>query len=152
MLLLNLNIGKEHYAIRASQVIEIIPSIQLEKVPLVESSIKGIFNYRGNPTPVIDLCELFENRSCNKNLSSRIIIIDYKTDKNESRPVGLIAESVTDVTQCNQQDIESSGISSLENPFLGDIYKHNNEIIQLIDTHKVLPHSISSQLITRPSQ
>ena len=64
MLLLNLNIGKEHYAIRASQVIEIIPLIQLEKVPLVESSIKGIFNYRGNPTPVIDLCELFENRSC----------------------------------------------------------------------------------------
>ncbi len=152
MLLLNLNIGKEHYAIRASQVIEIVPLIQLEKVPLVENSIKGIFNYRGNPTPVIDLCELFENRSCKKNLSSRIIIIDFRTDKNECRPVGLIAESVTDVTHCNQEDIESSGIRSPENEFLGEIFKHNNNIIQLIDTLKVLPYSISSQLITRPSQ
>lgn len=151
MLLLNLNIGKEHYAIEASQIIEIVPLIELDKVPLVENSISGIFNYRGNPTPVVDLCELFEKRSCNKNLSSRIIIIDYITDKGDSRPVGLIAESVTDVTHCNQHEIENSGINSPQNPFLGDIYKHNNIIIQLIDTHKVLPHSISSQLTSRSS-
>lgn len=147
MLILGLSIGNERYGIEAKRVIEIVPLISLKKVPLAEKSIKGIFNYRGHPTPVIDLCQLFEHRDCNDSLSTRIIIVEYKALSGLSRPIGLIAEFITDVIKCEIQAMENSGIQKDSNDFLGLIYTHNKEIIQIIDTNKVLPESISSQLM-----
>ncbi|MCW9047543.1 MAG: chemotaxis protein CheW [Gammaproteobacteria bacterium] len=146
MLILGLNVGKEQYGVEATRVIEIVPLIELKKVPLAEQSIKGIFNYRGTPTPVIDLCHLFESRFCNNNLSTRIIIIEYKALSGISRPIGLIAEKVTDVMNCQVEEISNSGIQVQQKDFLGLVYKHNDDIIQLIDTYNLLPESISNQL------
>ena len=146
MLVLGLSIGKEHYGIEATRIIEIVPLIELKKVPLTENAVKGIFNYRGTATPVIDLCQLFEKRSCTNDLSSRIIIINYNDSSENSRPVGLVAERVTDVMKCEIDDVSNSGIQSDKNKFLGKVYKYKNDLIQLIDTHNVLPDSISRQL------
>ena len=146
MLILGLNVGNERYGIEAIRVIEIVPLIELKKVPLSEQSIKGIFNYRGIPTPVIDLCKLFENRYCNNNLSTRIVIIEYKALSGISRPIGLVAEKITDVMKCEVDEISNSGIHSQQNDFLGLVYKHNDDMIQLIDTYSLLPESISTQL------
>lgn len=146
MLILGLNVGKERYGVEATRVIEIVPLIELKKVPLADQSIKGIFNYRGTPTPVIDLCQLFEGRYCNNNLSTRIVIIEYKALSGISRPIGLVAENITDVMKCQVDEISNSGIQAQKNDFLGLIYKHKEEMIQLIDTYNLLPESISNQL------
>lgn len=146
MLILGLNVGKERYGIEAKRVIEIVPLIELKKVPLAENAIKGLFNYRGTPTPVIDLCQLFEKRYCDNSLSTRIIIIEYKAISGATRPIGLVAEMVTDVMKCEVTEITNTGIQTNHNDFLGLVYKYNNDMIQLIDTHKVLPESISNQL------
>lgn len=145
MLILRLKISKEHYAIEATRVIEIVPLIDVEKIPLTEDAIKGIFNYRGTTTLAIDLCQLFEQRYCNNHLSTRIIIIHYKDSSGQSRPIGLIAENVTDVIKCQPDKITNSGIQSNNKHFLGQVYKHNNDMIQLIDTNNILPSSISHQ-------
>ncbi len=146
MLILGLSIGEERYGIEATCVIEIVPLIKLKKVPLTESAIKGLFNYRGTPTPVIDLCQLFESRYCSNNLSTRIIIINYLDISGALKPLGLIAEKVTDVMKCEIDKISNSGIQSENNNFLGQIYKHHNDMIQLINTQHILPESISTQL------
>ena len=146
MLILGLNIGKERYGIEATLVIEVVPLIVLKKVPLTERCIKGLFNYRGAPTPVIDLCQLFEKRDCNNSLSSRIIIIEYQTLSGDSRPIGLIGEKVTDIIKCKVDEVANNGIHKEQNDFLGLIYKHNNEMIQLINILKVLPDTINNQL------
>lgn len=147
MLILGLNVGKERYGIEATRVVEIVPLIPLKKVPLSDHSIRGLFNYRGTPTPVIDLCQLFENRDCAENLSTRIIITKYKALSGASRPIGLIAELVTDVMKCEIDKVASSGIQKTDSDFLGLIYKHSNDMIQLIDSDKILPESISNQLM-----
>jgi len=146
MLILGLNVGHERYGVEATRVIEIVPLIELKNVPLADQSIKGIFNYRGTPTPVIDLCQLFESRNCNNNLSTRIVIIEYKALSGISRPIGLVAEKVTDVMKCQVEKIANSGIRAQQNDFLGLVYKHNDDMIQLIDTYNLLPESISNQL------
>jgi len=145
MLILGLKIGKEQYGIEATRVIEIVPLIEVEKIPLCEDAIKGIFNYRGTTTLAIDLCQLFESRYCNNHLSTRIIIINYKDNNGQARPIGLIAEQVTDVIQCQPNKITDSGIQANNNSFLGQVYKHKNDMIQLIDTNNILPTSISHQ-------
>ena len=145
MLILTMNIGKERYGINTDQVTEVIPLINLDQIPMVDKIISGIFNYRSKPAPVIDLCQFFENRTCTKNQGSRIIIIEPETDNSNSRPIGLIAERVTEVLKCNNNLI-SSGIKSETTPFLGEIFKNNNDMIQLIDTRHILPVSIAKQI------
>ena len=147
MLILGVSIGKEQYGIEAIRVIEVVPLIPLKKVPLADASIKGLFNYRGQPTPVIDLCQLFEQRPCSDNLSTRIVIVNYQQAPGAPRALGFIAEHITDVMRCQPNDMRNSGISNSSNDFLGLIYSGENGMVQLIDTDKILPESISRQLI-----
>jgi chemotaxis-related protein WspB len=146
MLILTMNIGKERYGIDSLLVSEVVPLVNLDQVPMVDKIIKGIFNYRGKPTPVVDLCQFFEKRESEHNLGSRIVIIECQQGKRAARPIGLVAERVTEVLKCDEEKLLSSGISSENTPFLGKIYKHNNEMIQLIDTRKILPVSIAQQI------
>lgn len=147
MLILGVSIGSEQYGIEAIRVIEVVPLIQLKKVPLADASIKGLFNYRGQPTPVIDLCQLFEQRPCSDNLSTRIVIVNYPRASGTPRAVGFIAEHITDVMRCQPDDMRNSGITDSSNEFLGLIYSSDNGMVQLIDTDKILPESISRQLM-----
>jgi len=146
MLILTMNIGKERYGINSQLVSEVIPMINLDQVPMVEKIIKGIFNYRGKPTPVVDLCQFFENRDSENNQGSRIVIINCQQGTGADRSIGLVAERVTEVLKCDESQLLSSGITSENTPFLGKIYKHKDEMIQLIDTRKILPVSIAQQI------
>jgi len=146
-----MNIGKERYGINSLMVSEVLPMINLDQVPMVEKIIKGIFNYRGKPTPVVDLCQFFEKRDSKNNLGSRIVIINCQQDTGIEKPIGLVAERVTEVLKCDEDKLISSGITSENTPFLGKIYKHNNEMIQLIDTRKILPVSIAQQIFVDDS-
>ena len=146
MLILTMNIGRERYGVDARLITEVIPLVRLDRVPMVDDSILGIFNYRGTATPVVDLCYFFEQRYCDHKLSSRIIIIDIDGDDQPGRKIGLVAECVTEVIKCRDEDMTDSGIASENARFLGGVYKHKNDLIQIIDTGKILPESITRQL------
>lgn len=146
MLLLTMNIGTQRYGLDAQDVVEVIPLVKLDHVPLVEACISGVFNYRGIPVPVIDLCTFFENRKCSNNLGSRIIITRIVMPDASIKAVGLLAECITEVIKCSAGDFIHSGIQSANAQFLQKIYQHKNEIIQIIDARKIIPDSISKQL------
>lgn len=148
MLLLTLNIGSERYAIDARHIIEVIPLVKIEHVPRVDASIVGIFNYRGTPVPVIDLCIFFDNRKCRDSLGSRIIITQIKMPDESDKVIGLMAEQMTEVIKCNEKDFNSNGIQSGNARFLQKVYQCGNDILQIIDINKVIPESISQQIQT----
>ena len=141
-----MNIGEERYGIDARLITEVIPLVRLDRVPMVDKCILGIFNYRGIATPVIDLCYLFEQRYCEHKLSSRIIIIDVAMEQQESRKFGLVAECVTEAIKCAPENMTDSGIASVNARFLDGVYKNNNDLIQIIDSGKILPQSITQQI------
>ena len=145
MLILTLNIGKERYGIEAGKVIEVIPWIELQHVPRVDECIAGIFNYRGTPTPVIDICRFFEQQPCEHKLSSRIIIINTQS-LNGNKYIGLIAENVTEVIKCDKDQFTDTGIDAENARFLGKIYQHNKQLIQIIRTDQLIPESVARQL------
>ena len=68
MLYLLFQIGKDRYAIEARHAVEVLPFVDLEKIPQALSApsapsqrprgVAGIFNYRGQPVVAVDLCEL----------------------------------------------------------------------------------------------
>lgn len=146
MLLLSFYIGTERYALPAKDIIEILPLTSLKNIPRAPDFIVGLLNYRGTPSPVIDLCKLTEERECNKVLSSRIIIINYIDAKKRPHTLGITAEKVTETININQNDFQSSGVIVKDAPFLGTIANNDNSMIQFIEIKNLLPESVQSIL------
>jgi chemotaxis-related protein WspB len=74
MLLLLFEIAKGRYALDVTQVIEIVPLVNLKKITTAPAYVAGLMNYRGLGTPVIDLNQLVNGIPYENSLSTRIII------------------------------------------------------------------------------
>ena len=146
MLLLTFYIGSERYSLSAKDIVEILPLTKLKKIPKAPEFILGLLDYRGTPSPIIDLCKLIEARSCNKVLSSRIIMLNYIDSSNHSHILGITAEKVTETLNVNLDDFHSSGVSPQETPFLGSIANTEHGMIQLVEIKHLLPDDVQSIL------
>src|SRR5438105_11295634 len=87
MLLLTFKIGSDRYALPASQMIEVVPLVSLKKIPQAPPGVAGIFNYHGQPVPVIDLSELTIGIPAQARVSTRIILINYSAACVQALPV-----------------------------------------------------------------
>ena len=148
MLLLSFNIGKERYALKADTVAEIAPLVELAAIPLTEQFIAGVFNFRGHPVPVIDLCQLYKGRQCKAQMSTRIIIVNYMGHNKQRNLLGLIAERVTESLNSDDLDFRDSGIRVANAPFLGPVANDENGMIQMIDTEQILPDEVAECLFS----
>src|SRR4051812_11201026 len=97
MLFLLFKLGKDRYAIEASRVVEVVPLLELRKIPQAPEGIAGVFNYRGKPVPAIDLCQLTVNQRAAHRLSTRIIVINSADSRGRHQLLGLIAEHATEM-------------------------------------------------------
>lgn len=146
MLLLSFYIGIERYTLPAKDVVEILPLTKIKRIPHAPEFILGILDYRGAPVPIIDLCQLIEQRNCNKVLSSRIILLHYIDAFHQPHILGVTAEKVTETININKDNFHSSGISLNEAPYLGAVTNENDNVIQFIETNKLLPQEVQSML------
>lgn len=145
MLLLTFHIGEEKYAIKAGLVMEIIPMVKMEKIPKTPAYLAGLFNYRGTATPIIDLCQLYLDRPCAAQISTRIMIIQYIGASYIPHLLGLIGESVTETIETSEELIDS-GINMDETPSLGKILNYDEGIIHYVETEKLLPEELTEKL------
>lgn len=145
MLLLTFQIGNERYAVRATEVIEILPLATIRKIPQAPNYISGVLDYRNQILPVIDLVELTESRPHKKVLSSRIIVMNYPlNDINAS--IGIIAEKVTDTIDIKDEELSSPNIKLPNADYLGDIHNESGEFIQLVEIKSILTKDVQDML------
>ena len=145
MLLLTFQISNERYAVRATEVIEILPLATIRKIPQAPNYISGVLDYRNQILPVIDLVELTESRPHKKVLSSRIIVMNYPlNDINAS--IGIIAEKVTDTIDIKDEELSSPNIKLPNADYLGDIHNESGEFIQLVEIKSILTKDVQDML------
>ncbi|MDD5758124.1 MAG: chemotaxis protein CheW [Desulfobulbaceae bacterium] len=99
MLLLLFTLQDEAYAIDSTRVVEVIPFLLTQKIPMTPKFIIGMANYRGKPIPVLDLGLLLNDQPCRQQLNTRIILISISLDNQFKKIVGLLAENVTDTVR-----------------------------------------------------
>jgi len=104
MLFLLLQLGDDRYALKASQIVEVLPLLQLKKLPQSPAGVAGVMDYRNSPVPVLDLSELAIQRPSHPKLSTRIIVVNLADGQDEVRLVGLIAENVTETLRRDADD------------------------------------------------
>ncbi|NJO93923.1 MAG: chemotaxis protein CheW [Hydrococcus sp. RM1_1_31] len=139
MLFLLLNINDRRYALESQQVLEVLPLVLLEPLPHTPKYIAGIFNYRGQTVPVIDLCQFMWGRPCSEHLSTRIILINdnnvKKHNASESSPsriFGLMAERVVDTLHKSEGELLEPDTQVNAASYLGKIILDKTEMIQCI--------------------
>ncbi|MDY0038966.1 MAG: chemotaxis protein CheW [Desulforhabdus sp.] len=146
MLLLIYCVGKERYGLDSNQIIEVVPQVILKPLPHAPDYVAGLFNYRGNIVPVVDLCALIGSAPCEPLLSTRIILVEYPGADGEQHVLGLLAERVTETLNCNEEDFNPPGITVPGDAYLGDVFVDGEGMVQRIRIDAILPESLRRSL------
>ncbi|BAZ08959.1 putative CheW protein [Calothrix sp. NIES-4071] len=138
MLMLLFYIGNNLYAIESSRVVEVIPRVSYREVHHVPNYVAGLFNYRGAIVPVIDLCHLVRGTPSRANLSTRVFIVSYPCQEdNTLQYVGLMAERVIKTVKKSASDFLTSGIKTNEASYLGEMIMDEKGMIQHINLEEL---------------
>lgn len=146
MLYLLFQIGNERYALEAKNAVEVIPFLNLRRIPQAPRGVAGIFNYRGRPVPAVDLCELTLGRPARERLSTRIVLVRYADAGGREQLVGLIAEHATEMMQRDEQDFVDASIRSSHAPYLGPVIMDEQGVIQLVQAQHLLAENLRDLL------
>ncbi|HEY9617009.1 MAG TPA: chemotaxis protein CheW [Microcoleaceae cyanobacterium] len=169
MLLLLLHVGDEHFALDSRHIVEITPLVLLKKLTHAPSHIAGLFNYRGQLVPVIDLGLLLQGHPCATHLSTRIILIypitapiptdptiaatdaailgsNKALDQQTAPLFGLIAERVMETISWSLSTQVGPAMNHQAAPYLGDLIVDQQIIIQYLQVEHLLPYIQNSSL------
>jgi purine-binding chemotaxis protein CheW len=135
---INLNIGKEHFAISVFKVLEIIQFAQLTNVPNTSDFVPGVLNFRGSIVPVIDMHKRFNVRPTSGN-DKMVVVVDVST-RESNVLIGLLVDQVTDVIEFDLKSIKSVPDLGIKyNPeFLEGFIEHDDRNIMVLNIDRVL--------------
>ena len=130
-------VDNELYGIDVVQVKEVLRYSEITPVPGSEYFIRGIINLRGNVVTVIDTRQMFGLMPQTPDEDTRIIVAEY----NEQEVVGLVVDSVDEVINLPQNDIDRAPNATGEETtkrFVQGVCYYNNILIILLDLLKML--------------
>lgn len=147
MLVLAFHVGKDRFALRCADVVEVVPRVHLRDIPHAPQYVAGMFTYRGRIVPVVDLCQLMWGTPCPDRLSSRIMLARYPASPTVSKTIGLLAERVTEAITLDETASVPPGIAVPEAPYLGEIYfDDQGKMIQLVKLDVLFPATYREML------
>jgi chemotaxis-related protein WspB len=147
MLFLKFRVGSESYALDSARIAEVLPLLEITRVPHAPAGIAGLINYRGGCVPVVDLSELMLGEPARPHISTRLILVHYG-----EHLLGLIAEQATDTMRRDAGSFADSGLASDAAPYLGPVTHDGGRMIRWIEVQKLLPTAISSVLFRQAGE
>jgi len=132
MLALLFAIDGQRYALDTRDVVEVISRVELRPIHRAPAELSGVFVYRGEVTPVIDLVELLAGKRCPERLSSRILMIKLPSQTGGTWIVGLLAEQVTEAVRIRQSESRIRDVVSTEVSRHGEIAADDGGMIRLL--------------------
>jgi chemotaxis-related protein WspB len=146
MLLLCFRVAQDAYAVNARHVVEVVPRVDLRAVPHAPPFLAGLFHYRGQVVPVVDLGLLMGAAACRDSLTTRVMLVDYSLGTQRRALLGLMAEQVDDVRKVADEQLVFPAMHMPEAPYLGPILEEDRGLVQLIAVEHVLPEALRDGL------
>jgi purine-binding chemotaxis protein CheW len=128
-------IGEETFGVRIGSVREIVRVPEITSVPNAQDTIEGVINLRGKIIPVIDLRKRFGQADIQADKKNRILVVEL-----ESKLVGLIVNSASEVLKIPPSEIESPGsvFADGQSSYVTGVGKLKGRLIILLDIAKLL--------------
>ncbi|MGG1517849.1 chemotaxis protein CheW [Paenibacillus oryzisoli] len=86
-------VGDEDYAIKISEIQEIIRIQDMTEIPNSRPYVRGVINLRGRIVPIISLRKLFSLHDAPESKSTRIVVVNHQEES-----IGIIVDRVNKVT------------------------------------------------------
>jgi chemotaxis-related protein WspB len=142
-------VGDDRYALDACNVVEVVPAVLLRQIPQAPECFAGLFSYRGMLVPVIDLARLLvHSRASREYLSTRIIVVRCPGAAENGPLLGLRAERVTETLRIAREELTPPPIHLASAPYLGQIARGRQGMIQCIRTEHLVPRPLLEALFT----
>jgi chemotaxis-related protein WspB len=155
-LMLLLSAGRDHYAIDARQVAEIVVSVELTPLPNAPNGVAGLVNHHGRLWPVVDLCRLTLGCDCNQLLSTRIVLVQFPPAGPSAGPlaslIGLRAEHVTDGVWAEPADLTFAEGGLGDAVYLRRVSGRRTEMVSVLCLDRILPDALRLRLAPDRSQ
>ncbi len=148
MLFILFQIGQDRYALEASRVVEVVPLLSLKKIPQAPRGVAGMFNYRGEIVPAIDLSEMSTAQPASERLSTRILIVRIEIEGRGARLLGLIAERATSTMRKEPTEFIDPGLAPGAASYLGPVLLDESGVIQWVQEQKLLPDYLRQLLLS----
>jgi purine-binding chemotaxis protein CheW len=133
--LVGIRIGRETFGLPISLVREIVRVPEITSVPNAPDYIEGVINLRGRIIPVVDLRKRFGEKIGEPNKKNRIVVVEL-----ESRRIGLIVNSASEVLKIAPSDIEAPHdvFQEGELNYITGVGKLKGRLVILLDLSKIL--------------
>jgi chemotaxis-related protein WspB len=146
MTFLLFQIGADRYALEIRRVAEALPRVKLKTIPQAAAGIAGVFNYHGQPVPVVDLTALVSGRPGSSSLSTRLLVVHCAAADGTPHLLGLLAEQATATARFEPQDFKEPGVTTTGTPYLGPVISDTRGLIQWVEIEKLLSPEVRGQL------
>jgi chemotaxis-related protein WspB len=151
MLVLTFQIGTQRLALDVRRIREVVPRVPPQPLVGAPPWLAGLFVYRGQAVPLLDLHRLLGAGECPPHLSSRIILVPWQHD-GEERLLGLLAAQVADIREVKSPPSRFSGLASPGQLDLGPILVEEDGLLHLLEPERLLPETLQHQLAALPGR
>ena len=138
--------GGQRYGLDIQDILEVVPAVRLRTVPGLPDYVAGIFRYRGSIVPVLGLSRMLSGTGVTEHFSTRIVLVRYSIDREESQTLGLLVERASQGLVENRSELLSAGILSPTAPYLGKLAAEGNSIVQFVNVHQLIPETLRGLL------
>lgn len=134
------------YALSCSQIVEVLPLMELRQTTHAPAWHAGEFAYRGALVAVVDACKLLGGYPCSKRMSSRVALVHSSSADLGEVTVGVLAERMTAVRRLDGAALSSSRSSPPS--YLGAVVKQDGELVQALDVDGLVRFTRNTLLLT----
>jgi chemotaxis-related protein WspB len=144
---LTFQLGEGRYALPLCDILEVLPLLPLRGVPHAPDYISGIFNYRGQVVPVLDLCQLTLGRPCEARMSTRLIVLRWQLAAGRAdRLLALMVERAVNEMKLDAKTFQSPPLQIDETPYLERLAVSATGLVQMVTVSQLLPQEMAALL------
>ena len=134
MLFIVFQLGPDRYALDTRQLVEILPLVQLKRLPQAPAGVSGMLDYHGASLPVIDLTALALGHPAAERISTRLLIVELEN----GRRLALVAERANQLLRREVADFSETGVTVDSAPYLGPVTRDASGLIQWVAPEQLL--------------
>lgn len=140
-----IGVGEAMYAVKASEITEVVPMMSIRRFPDLPSFLEGFIDIRGELYAVVDLCKQFGGDRRQYVYANRIILI-----RCQGRNLGFIVDEIVSVDEWHPDTYQKGILSeNVKDAFTGVVGQTAAGDVQVLNLCKILSEKKLSLIAER---